>query len=86
MENIIDKLYEAHIETETVPFGRPNKEELDEEWALYQFLYENLASEQRQAFSRYAELITNRQERERKAVYEYGFKTGIQIIIQSLKE
>lgn len=86
MGDIFEKLYAIHFDTENFPCGKPNKEEMDEEWELYQFLYENLADNHKKAFLRYAELITNRQERERKATYEYGFKTGIHMIIQSLKE
>lgn len=86
MVDIFEKLYAIHLETESFPYGKPNKEEMDEEWELYQFLYDNLIGEQKQAFLRYAELVTARQERERKTVYEYGFKTAIKLFIQSLKD
>lgn len=86
MDDIFEKLYAIHLETESFPHGKPNKEEMDEEWELYQFLYDNLIGNQRQAFLRYAELVAARQEREREAVYEYGFKAAIKLFVQSLKD
>ena len=61
MDDIFEKLYAIHLERESFPYGKPNKEEMDEEWELYQFLYENLADNHKKAFLRYAELITERQ-------------------------
>ncbi len=86
MGDIFEKLYAIHLDTENFPYGKPNKEETDEEWELYQFLYEHLADNHKKAFLRYAELITERQDRERRAVYEYGFKTAVKLFIQSLKD
>lgn len=86
MEDMIEKLYAIHLETETFPYGQPNKSEMDEEWGLYQFLYENLADKHKEAFLRYAQLTADRQERERKVVYEYGFKTGVKLFVQCLKD
>ena len=84
MDDIFEKLYAIHLDTENFPCGKPKKEEMDEEWELYHFLYENLTDNCKQAFLRYAELIVNRQEQERRAVYEYGFKTGVRLLIQAL--
>lgn len=86
MDDIFEKMYTIHLETKSFPYGKPNKEEIDEEWELYQFLYDNLIGEQKRAFLQYAELVVARQERERKAVYEYGFKTAIKLFVQSLKD
>ena len=86
MDDIIDKLYAIHLDTETFPYGKPNKEEVDEEWSLYHFLYENLTDNCKQSFLRYVELITVRQDGERRAVYGYGFKTAVKLFIQSLKD
>ncbi len=50
MEDIIEKLYEAHLKTESFPFGKPNKEDMTEEWELYNLLYESLSPEQKKSF------------------------------------
>ena len=50
MEDIIEKLYEAHLKTESFPFGKPNKEDMMEEWELYNLLYESLLPEQKKVF------------------------------------
>ncbi len=86
MEDMIEKLYELHVSTNTFPFGVPNKEEMDEEWKIYNFLYGMLCEPYKGEFSKYAELCKKREDAEYKAAYEYGFKAAIKIIIQGLKE
>ena len=86
MEDMIEKLYTIHLETEMFPYGKPNKSEMDEEWELYHFLYENLSKEHKEVFLRYVQLTADRQERERKEVYEYGFKAGVKLFVQCLKD
>ena len=86
MDDIFKKLYDLHLITSATPFGQVDKETLDEEWRLYHFLYENLSKENKQAFSEYTNLRETRQNEETKAAYIYGFKTAIQLIIESLKE
>ena len=86
MEDMIEKLYNLHVSTNNFPFGKPNKEVMDEEWKIYSFLYGALCEPYKGEFLRYADLCRSRQEEEYKAAYEYGFKTAINIIIQGLKE
>lgn len=86
MEKIIENLYNIHITKENFPFGVPNKEQENREWELYNNLYEKLSGDERAMFLEYAELRAERQKEERQAVYMYGFKTAIRLIIESLKE
>lgn len=86
MEKIIEKLYDFHINTSNFPFGKPCKENMDREWELYNFLFENLSEEHRKIFLEYVELHGIRQNEESKVVYEYGFKTAVRLITESLKE
>lgn len=85
MDKIVEQLYEIHLNTATFPYGIPNKEEMDEEWQLYNFLYENLPDSYRKEFLRYINLRESRQNNEKKAIYEYGFKNAVTLIIESLK-
>ena len=86
MSKLIEDLYELHLKTSTFPFGAPNKKALDEEWMLYQFLYEHLSKEDKKAFMKYVELVNERERNELKEIYSCGFKTGVQIFLESLKE
>lgn len=86
MKDIIEKLYNLHINTETYPLGLPDKENLDEELRVYERLCNLLGEEEKQLFSQYVEQRGIRQSEELKAVYEYGFKSGVQLIIEALKD
>jgi len=86
MSKFIEDLYELHLKTSTFPFGEPNKEAWDEEWRLYQYFYEHLSKEDRQLFLRYVNMVNERQKTEMQEIYHYGFKTAIQIFVESLKE
>lgn len=86
MENIIEKLYALHLDTDSTTLGIPNKESLDAEWKLYDFLYENLADECKKSFSQYANLRNERAEEECKSAYKAGFKTALRLILESVKE
>lgn len=86
MNSIIERLYETHLKMEDLPFGTPDHEEEREEWELYLQLTKHLPEEHKEDFSRYIELRGNRQNREMKAVYDYGFKTAIKLMIEALKE
>lgn len=85
MENILEKLYELHIKTEHYPFGIPSKEET-KEWALYNELQDKLSDELKIIFVEYTNLCELRHNSEKKAVYEYGFKTAIQLIAEAFKQ
>ena len=86
MENIIKKLYDLHLTTSNFPLGKPDKESMDEEWGIYNALYEELPKQLKERFLRYVELCRTRQNEENKSAYEYGFKTAIQCIVEGLKE
>lgn len=86
MEDMIDKLYNLHLNTNSFPLGVPDKEALDEEWKLYDFLYESLPDEYKKAFLRYIELRGIRQSEELRNVYSYGFKGAVKLILESMKE
>ena len=83
MENIIHKLFDLHISTEPFPFGKSNKQNMDEEWKIYSFLYENLSDEYEKLFLKYIELRGLRQNEEIKSAYEQGFKTAIRLLTES---
>lgn len=86
MENILDKLYNLHIKTETYPFGLPNSEKTKEEWNIYYCLCENLSKENKELFLKYNDLQNERRNEELKYIYESGFKTAIKFVIEGLKE
>ncbi len=64
MDNIIDKLYELHLANSSHPLGTPHKENTYQEWELYLFLYEKLTGEYREAFLKYVDLQSTRQDNE----------------------
>ena len=86
MENILEKLYDLHIKMEDCPYGKTNHEDESREWQLYHYLYQNFSLEDRKIFSEYINLNENRHKGELKSVYEYGFKTAIQLIVEALKD
>jgi hypothetical protein len=84
MDHIIHKLFDLHINTEPFPFGKPNKQNMDEEWEIYAFLYENLPEEYKKTFLKYIELRGARQNEDIKSAYEQGFKTAIRLLTEAL--
>jgi len=86
MENIINKIFELHLNTETFPLGTPDKKALTEEWNLYEYLHENLSSDQKTKFLSYINLINLRQAQETKYAYEQGFKTAMKLIFEAYKD
>lgn len=85
MDDIIEKLYHLHLSDCSAPLGCPDRENMKEEWELYSYLYTNLPKEYKELFSKYANLRSTRESEEYKAIFEHGFKTAIQLIIESLK-
>lgn len=84
MEKIIQKLYEVHIKDSYYPYGEPDQEEMKKEYALYGDLLDRLSEKDSKDFSKYANLQEERHAKERAAVYEYGFKAAIKLIVESL--
>lgn len=85
MENFLDNFYELYLEKTNLPFGKPDKNSLDEEWKLYEFLYNNLSAEYKEAFIHYVNLRENQDTEEKRTIYKNGFKDGIHLIIESLQ-
>ena len=86
MEKIIENIYEMHLKESDFPFGKTEKEVIDEECALYELLYENLSLKQKQQFVQYAHIVAQRHKQENYAVYEHGFKTAIRLILEGVKD
>ena len=86
MDKIIEKLFDLHMETESLPLGRQNKENADREWELFDLLYVKLEGETKAAFREYVNLCEERKKEELKAVYTYGFKSGVKMILETVKE
>ena len=86
MQDIIQKLYDIHLKDDSYLLGIPNKENLNKEWELYNYLYKNLSTEYKDLFLQYANLRTERQSEETKNAYTNGFKVAIKLIIESSHE
>lgn len=86
MEKIIEKLYNLHLEEEQFPFGVADKESMEKEYDIYCMLAQTLPPFMKQQLSEYATLNEERHKTELKAAYEYGFKTAMKLILESVKE
>ncbi len=86
MENIIEKLYELHINTAQYPFGIPNKEITAQEWTLYCSLIEDLPKKHKEIFMEYTTVCQERHKQEIKSIYEQAFKTAIKLLMECSKE
>lgn len=84
MDSIIEKICNMQIEEDAYPFGKPNKVKLDREWEIYHYLYEHLSAKDKKLFIEYAELVADRNGRERIESYKKGFKIAMQITMDSL--
>ncbi len=86
MEKLIEKLFELHLKTETFPVGIPDKEGIENEWKLYEFLLNNLTDKNKKILTEYNKLTSMRHGKELQAVYAQGFKTAIRLILEVYKE
>lgn len=86
MEKIIEKLFDIHMETESLPFGKQNKENADREWEFFDLLYEKLDGETKTAFREYTNFCAERQKDELKAVYKHGFQAAVKMLIECIKD
>ena len=84
MDSIVEKICNMQIEEDPQPFGKPDKEKLAREWEIYYYLYENLSAKYKKLFMEYAELVADRNGRERIESYKKGFKIAMQITMDSL--
>ena len=86
MEKIIEKFYNLHLEEEQFPFGVADKESMEKEYDIYCMLAQTLPQFMKQQLSEYATLNEERHKRELQVAYEYGFKTAMKLILESVKE
>ena len=86
MENIIDKLFEMSFNAEEFFVGEINKDTHKKEWELYMALHEKLLLEDKKMFSTYANLCNERHKEEILMAYKHGFKTAINMILESIKQ
>lgn len=86
MENIIEKLYQIHLDADIFSFSFLNKEATEKEWQLYHYLYRNLSGDIKKAFLEYVETKTVRQNEESKKAYVQGFKNALKLITEALKD
>ena len=86
MEFIIDELFEVYRKKTEFPFGKPNKQELLREFELYETIMEELSKEVKDTFREYAELCCLRSSEEIKQSYINGFKTAVQLFLETMKE
>jgi hypothetical protein len=86
MENIIEALYNLHLQTNLQPFGFDDLQKTKQEIQLYTFLYENLSEKDKKIFLNYMDLLNTRNKEQLLAAYSCGFKTAIKLILQSTKE
>ena len=86
MDKIIEKLYKLHLEEEQFPFGVADKESMQKECEVYCMLAQTLPQPMREQLSEYSALNEERHQSELQAAYEYGFKTAIKLVLESLKD
>ena len=86
MNDLIEKLYDLHLNTSYQPLGVPDKEAKKKEIELYHLLYEDLSEENKRFFMEYVNLTGIRMCNQVKAAYECGFKTAIRLLLESLKD
>ena len=86
MEKIIEKLYDLHLQEEQYPFGIVDKGSMQKEYDIYYILSQTLPPLMKDQLSEYINLNSERHKAELKAMYEYGFKTGIKLVLESVKE
>ena len=86
MEKMIERLYQAHLQEEQLPFGVPNRENKQKECEIYCLLSEELPQPMRELLRDYDGLIEERHEAELQTAYEHGFKTAIKLILEGVKD
>lgn len=84
MEKFLDCLYQLYLKKEDFPFGKPDKDSLDQEWNIYEFLYKHLPDEYKKIFVDYVNLRGARDNEEKQTVYKNGFKNGMRFMIETL--
>ena len=86
MEKMIERLYQAHLQEEALPFGVTNRENMQKECEVYCSLLEGLKQPMKDQLREYENLTEERHKAELQAAYEYGFKTAVKLVLESLKD
>ena len=85
MDNIIDKIYELEVNADAMR-GVVSKQDLDQEWGLFDDLQTQLSAGTKNIFNEYIELVNCRYQKEKKEIYKQAFKRAIKLLVESLKE
>ena len=86
MEKMIERLYQAHLQEEQLPFGVPNREKQQKECEIYCTFSEDLPQPMKALLKEYDSLIEERHKAELQAAYEYGFKAAVKLILEGIKD
>lgn len=86
MENIIEHLFKVHMETDSHPLGKIDKEKNRTEYTLYQCLIDELGAEHKEKFRKYVNVCIEQKDEELKAMYEYGFKAAVRMFLEAIKD
>ena len=86
MKNLIEELFNIHLNKDNFLVGVVNKEDSTRESELYDCLYESFSDENKKLFFEYLGLCRIRQGIELRESYQAGFKTAIKMIIEALNE
>ena len=84
--NLIEHIYEAVLKNAPYPLATLNKEDINLECELYEELREPLSKEQRDLLASYMRLHDQRFNAEIRETFTLGFKTAIQLIMQTIKD
>ena len=85
MNKILNALFEIDKENISTKANQPKREDVNLEWELFHDIYEQLPQNKREAFLTYVRLRDAREEIEKRACYQHGFKTAIRLLNESLK-
>ena len=86
MEKIIKKLYEIDLNHQLLQVLQSDRDKAIKEWDCYNDLFEKIPQECKNLFLRYINLRANRECKELEKAYEYGFKTAMKLLLESVKE
>ena len=86
MEKMIEKFYQLHLQEEQFPFGITDREKMEKEYDAYIMLSQTLPKFMKEQLSEYVNLSDERHKAELQAAYEYGFKTAIKLMLESVKD
>ena len=86
MEKMIEKLYQMQVEEEQFLCRVVDREKRQRECDAYLMFSQTLPQFMRGQLTEYIDLCDERHKAELQAAYEYGFKTAIKLVLESLKD